>query len=252
MRALYPNFRALCTICSENRPHNITLRSTQVPRLVVQHSNIILGMAHLGLCAGAAQRAFLPRMNSLSGVERIYVMSKSVVKQDAIVRWLRSTGRAGRMLVHYIDPAETGCPQPFGEHSAFQCLARRHPSLHGGGRALWIGIENYVRCTPHGVWHDCVAVSFTYVTKTGLVLTVMTSGQFGNLVPREFAPVGGPDLRLPLGYSETVGARIHAAHADVPHDDWAKYASPLNVDRCTQIVDALRILDVKINEFARQ
>ena len=188
-------------------------------------------------------------MNSLTGVKRIYVLSKSPVKRDAVMRWLRLSGRK-KISVYFVNAADTGCPQPFGEHSAFQCLARRIPQLYGGGHTLWVGIENYIYCAPSGDWCDAVAVSFTYVTASGLVLTVMTSGQFGNLIPSAFEPKGGPDINEPLGFSETVGRRIHAARRDVPHDNWGKQTHVVGIDRRTQIVDALRTLDLKINAFA--
>lgn len=188
-------------------------------------------------------------MNSLVGVMHVYVLSKSAVKRAAVRRWLQISGRH-TVALHFVDSAETGCPQPFGEHSAFQCLARRLPRLHGGGHALWVGIENYIYCAASGKWCDAVAVSFTYVTNNGLVLTVMSSGQFGNLVPQEYEPASGPDIANPLGFSETVGKRVHARHRDIPHDNWGHRVHAAGIDRRTQIVDALRMLDHKINVFA--
>ena len=191
-------------------------------------------------------------MNALDGIKSINVLSQSNIKREAVMRWLRITKRR-HLRVYFVEPAETGCPQPFGAHSALQCLSRRLPPLDRKTGAMWIGIENYIVCTAHGAWLDYVAVSATYVTANGLVLTVSSRGQFGNHIPPQYVPQSGPDLHdpYPLGYSQTVGERIEAANPHIPHDDWGVGVCPTNIPRTTQIVDALRVLDEKINSFVR-
>jgi hypothetical protein len=188
---------------------------------------------------------------ALENVKTIYVLSKSAVKEAAVKRWLRLS-RRNWMQVFYIDSQPTDCPQPFGKHSAMQCLFKRLPPLGVDEvDTMYVGIENFIAKDDDGRWRDKVAVAATYVTRNGLLLHTAAVGQFDNIVPRRFEPRTLPDILKPLGYSETVGARIHAADADIAHDNWATAVSPANVDRVTQVVDALRCLDEKLNSFVR-
>lgn len=185
----------------------------------------------------------------MENVTKVCVLSKSKVKGDAVKRWLRRSKR-NWMQVTFIDSQATDCPQPLGQDSAMQCLFKRLPKFKSIERnTMYVGIENYISQDADGRWRDKVAVSVTYVTNNGVLLHTATIGQFDNVVPRRFEPRTLPDVVAPLGYSVTVGARIHAAYPDIAHDDWATEASMANIDRGTQIVDALRCLDEKLNSF---
>jgi hypothetical protein len=186
-------------------------------------------------------------------VKKIYVLSTSPVKQAAVERWLALCRRRRRRLaeVTYLDAQPTGCPQPLGVHSATQCLVLRLPLRFTAEiGAMYIGIENFIALDAVG-WADHVIVSATYVTREGALLMVDSIGQFANVIPRRFAPSGEPDVVAPAGYKQTVGQRIHDSYPHVPHDNWATAVSAANVDRATQIVDALRSLDEKLNAFVR-
>jgi hypothetical protein len=190
----------------------------------------------------------MSRCRALEKVKIIYVLSRSAVKRKAIERWLKLKRRA-EVRVVYIDAQPTGCPQPLGLLSATQCLTFRLPLLFAEEvGAMYVGIENFIVLDAQG-WHDMVTVSATCITRSGELLTVNTVGQFANIIPRRFAPAAEPDIPLPTGYTQTVGTRIHEAYPHVPHDDWPTSVSAANVDRATQIVDALRSLDEKLKHL---
>lgn len=185
----------------------------------------------------------------LEHVKKICVLSKSAVKRRAVERWLRLSGRLDLDVV-YLEARPTECPQPFGKASALHCLYRRMPTRADGCECVYLGIENFILRNAHGRWYDYVAVTINFVTEAGVVANVSCAGNFGNLIPRRFAPRTLPEIGEPLGFHETVGQRIHAADATIAHDDWGAAVAPGNVGRATQIVDALRCLDQKLKKLS--
>lgn len=188
---------------------------------------------------------------TFNSIDKIVVLSTSAVKQRAVVRWLR-TKRRLRVPVVCIEACPTDCPQPVTLQSALECLAKRLPINRLEHGVLYLGIENFIEFCPFNCWADNVAVSATCVNADGVILTATSVGLFANYIPRKFSPKNKPDVTSPLGFKFTVGQQIHDSHGEIPHDDWGPSVIPHNVDRVTQIFDALRRLNLKIGSTSRQ
>lgn len=173
----------------------------------------------------------------MKNVKNIIVLSKSPIKNEAVNRWLNVLG-CDSIKVTCIDSEQTGCPQPVGKQSATECLIKRLPESLSKG-AMYIGIENFIEKGANGIWYDKVAVAI-YAVHNGSLLYNIAVGQFNNIIPSQFVPKTNPDIAIPFGYSKTVGKCINDANPNIPHDNWATAVSPINIDRVTQIFDALR------------
>ena len=183
---------------------------------------------------------------ALVGIKTVMLLSYSGVKIQALLRWLKTKGVLHVHTVVLREGAPTHCPQPVGQKSAIECLMKRLPDIKLDRETLYLGIENFIDVDAQGRWTDYAAVCASFFSSDGLLISVSSVGIFGNYIPPKYAPTGEPDIDSPLGYQTTVGQRIHAARPRIPHDNWGASVAPLNVDRVTQIFDALRGLDGKI------
>lgn len=174
-------------------------------------------------------------------IKKIIVLSKSPIKYQAVTRWLNVLG-CDSIEIECIDSEPTGCGHPFGKQSATECLLNRLPEILSKD-TLYIGIENFIEMDATR-WYDKVAVAI-YVVHDNSFLYNIAVGQFNNIIPKQFIPKTNPDIIIPFGYSKTVGNCIHEAYPAIPHDNWATSVSPINVDRVTQIFDALRCFQIK-------
>lgn len=168
--------------------------------------------------------------------KNIHLASMSQVKLAAVVKFFESHN------VKQFSPGETFCPQPVSYDNAIRCLNLRM-SITGFNeelafkKDLYLAIENYIE-EDNRIWYDECAVMATYF-RNGYWNSVFVKSPVKYAVPVEFAPTGPPDL--PLGYSQTVGSKIHAAYPEIPEDDWSyKFHDH---DRVYQIVQALKRLN---------
>jgi len=175
--------------------------------------------------------------------ETIRLASQSTVKSAALRKCIESRGGQLARQCLYEVPGPTHCPQPLGIHSAIECLEMR---FKGFGEQLlpvddlFVAIENFVDIGADGAWYDrCVVAARYVIGETSFWYTELAVSSIDIRIPDEFVPTDLPDIQAPLGYSTTVGSRVHAKFPDYPGDDWARAVNSANPDRVAQICDAL-------------
>lgn len=180
----------------------------------------------------------------LRGIKKIFLLSRSPVKIKAIHRWLNILKKP-EIEICCVDSMPTDCPQPVGSASAIKCLEKRFPPMLCEDKdTIYVGIENFIQEKKDG-WHDDVAVALVLWREDQKFMHVQF-GLFGNRIPKKFAPKAKPNIENPCGFTTTVGQRIYASNPKIPHDNWATFVGQdCNIDRQTQIVDALRRLNIK-------
>jgi len=182
---------------------------------------------------------------------RIYVASQSTLKRDAVQAAIEANlaskdnvdclfAEKHAVLLASTDiGCITNCPQPVGEISARYCADNRlceTMQRHGAiGDALVVVVENYIHCDGPGFpWVDRCFVRLAY--RGG---SVCASSIQDIEIPEKYDPQGDPDIAAPLGYSQTIGERIHNDYSDVSAKDWFRAASSTNPSRTDVIVEVL-------------
>jgi hypothetical protein len=161
-------------------------------------------------------------------LRNIHLASMSQVKLDAVVNFLKSHN------IKQFTPAETNCPQPVGYSNAIECLELRMSNQELCKKDIYLAIENCIE-EDNGNWHDYCVVMAKYFQNDWK--TVVVRGPISFPVPPQFAPTGPCDL--PLGYSQTIGSKIHSLCPEIPEDNWMH-------DRVYQIIEALKKLPLDL------
>jgi hypothetical protein len=181
--------------------------------------------------------------SSRSRFETVHLASQSGVKSAALRKFMETrSGQLARQCL-YEAPGATHCAQPLGMQSAIECLELRFEGFIDQSRCvedLFVAVENFVDVGTDGAYYDrCVVAARYVVSDTSFWYTELAVSSIQIRVPDEFAPTDLPDIQEPLGYSTTVGSRVHAKFPEHPSDDWARAVDSSNPDRSTQICDAL-------------
>lgn len=170
--------------------------------------------------------------------QTVHLASMSQVKLDAVVKFVKSDN------VKQFKPGETNCPQPVGYSNAIECLHLRMAVFDqdvASKKDIYLAIENYID-EHSGTWHDYCAVMVKYF-RNGYWNTGSVKGPVGFPVPPQVAPTGPCDL--PLGYSQTIGSKIHSFCPEIPEDNWMGNVN--GHDRVYQIVEALNMLSIELD-----
>jgi hypothetical protein len=193
-------------------------------------------------------------MTFLSGEVATKVFLSTACKEEAraFYAWADCVG-IDTNLIAVLPPLYGTLSEPIGKDSAIERLLMHTASYPKTNNACVFVTTLYLERTDLGIWAEKLALMVVWRESSGRRQTLYACGQFGNLVPHQFAPTRSQarDLRIcPLN----IGVQVRQSFRCMPMQEWALYVEAfrdINVSKSAQMFDALRMMQwypVELNQ----